>query len=93
MVITINEVIKVYSSLLKGALSYADADRWAWSIIQQLDHNNLQFDPPELEELIWDLIKFLYGIDMPSITDRTKTMLTDIDIISFLKEKDVYKLL
>lgn len=62
-------------------------------MMQLFDDEKLEFDPKENEELIWQLIQYLYGIDMPSISDRTKTMISDLDIIDFLKEKNVYNLL
>lgn len=89
-VITTNIVLKVYNSLLNNTLSYSDADRWAWDMMQEFDKGNLLFDPIQDEDLIWELIQFLYGIDMPDIDDRSKTARTNADIIDFLKQKNVY---
>lgn len=91
MVVTVNIVLEKYASVLNGSLSYSDADRWAWEVMQLFDDGKLEFEPKE--KLIWQLIQYLYGIDMPSVSDRTKTMISDLDIIDFLKEKNVYNLL
>jgi hypothetical protein len=93
MVITIDIVLNIYSSILSGAMSYSEADRWAWDVIQLFDDGEVEFKPKEEEELLWDLVQFLHGIDMPSIANKNITMLSNIDIINFLVSKNVYKLL
>lgn len=93
MVININIVLDMYSAVLSGKLSYSDADRWAWEMIKLFDNGGLEFEPREDENLIWQLTKYLYGIDMPCVNDRTKTIISDLDIIDFLKEKKVFHLL
>ncbi|TAE39870.1 MAG: hypothetical protein EAZ70_04800 [Runella slithyformis] len=90
MVATINIVLKVYASILNGKLSYPDADRWAWKMIQLSDNEELEFNPKQDEKLIWQLILYLYGIDMINPIDKTKTIISNSDIIVFLKEKGVY---
>ncbi|EFK56018.1 hypothetical protein ACFU8T_04605 [Sphingobacterium spiritivorum] len=92
MVVSVNIVLEKYASVLNGSLSYSEADRWAWEMMQLFDGGKLEFEPKENEELIWQLIQYLYGIDIPSVSDRTKTMISDLDIIEFLKEKNVYNL-
>lgn len=88
--VDINTVLAVYKSLLNKTLTYTEADRWAWSMIEKLDSGMLSFFPPEEEGLIWELIHFLYGIDIPDLEDRNKAARTDNDIIDFLKDKKVY---
>ncbi len=90
MVINIETVLKVYASLLDGRLSYSDADRWAFELIQLNDDKRLEFEPRQEEKLLWELIIYLAGIDMPSVKDRSKTMIGKDDIIDFLKKKGVY---
>lgn len=92
MVVSVNIVLEIYASVLNGSLSYSDADRWAWERMQLFDEGKLEFEPKESEEFIWQLIQYLYGIDMPDMKDRTKPSRTNLDIIDFLKEKGVYKL-
>lgn len=90
--ITINLVLKAYSSLLNGEISFSDADRWAWGIMNDFDDGNLLFQPIQDEALIWELTQLLYGIDMPDIADRNKTSRTSIDIIEYLRKQNVYEL-
>lgn len=90
VVINVDMVLRVYNSLMKNALTYSEADRWAWNMMQAFDNEALSFDPSEDEKLIWELIQFLYGIDMPDIEDRNKTARTNVDIIDFLKSKNLY---
>lgn len=93
MVVSVNMVLEKYASILNGNISYPDADRWTWEMMQLFDDGKLQFEPKENENVIWELIQYLYGIDVPDIEDRTKSARKNIDIIDFLKEKGVYKFL
>ncbi|MCE7060846.1 hypothetical protein [Dyadobacter sp. CY343] len=93
MVVSVNIILEKYASVLNGSLSYSNADRWAWKMMQLFDDGKVEFEPKEDEELIWQLIQYLYGIDMPDARDRLKPSRTNLDIIDFLKEKNVYNLL
>lgn len=92
MIVSLETVLKIYESLLTQQLSYDQADRWAWKMIELHDEYKLVYEPPEDKELLWELITYLYGIDVPSMTDRNQTARRDIDIIDFLKEKGLYRL-
>lgn len=92
MVVSINIVLKTYAYILNGSLSYSEADRWAWEMMQLFDDGKLEFEPKDKEDLLWQLIQYLYGIDMPSVVDGTRPSRSDLDIIDFLKSKDVFKL-
>lgn len=89
MVVNRKTVVDVYKSLLNGNLSYQGADRWAWEMMEHCDNGNLTFEPREDEEMLWDLIQYLYGIDTPSMADRTKPARSSIDIEEFLAEKGI----
>ncbi len=89
MVINENLIKDIYRSVLNGNRSYAEADRWAWETMQLFDDGKLSFEPDNKEDLFWELIQYLYGIDTPSMEDRTKTARSDIDIKDFLKEKGI----
>jgi len=89
MVIDKNIIIKKYKAVIDGTLSYADADRWSWEMMQKCDERHLQFTPPEEEQMLWELIQYLYGIDTPSMEDRTKTARNNLDIRKFLSEKGI----
>ncbi|MCE7060684.1 hypothetical protein [Dyadobacter sp. CY343] len=89
MVVSVNIILEKYASVLNGSLSYSNADRWAWKMMQLFDDGKVEFDPKENEELMWQLIQYLYGIDMTDVGDRLKPSRSDLDIIDFLKEKNV----
>jgi hypothetical protein len=89
MVVNKDIILKIYKSLLNGSLSYADADRWAWEMMQLFDDDKLNFEPEEDEGILWELIQYLYGIDIPSMTDRAKTAREKIEIEEFLKKKNI----
>ena len=89
MTVTVETVLKIYELLLTHQLSYDEADRWAWKMMQLANSRNLQFEPAQDERLIWALISFLYSIDMPTIETR-KPARGNLDVIDFLKAHDVY---
>lgn len=72
MVVNQDIILKVYKSVLNGNSSYADADRWTWEMMQLCDDEKLTFKPEKDEAVLWELIQYLYGIDSPSMSDRTK---------------------
>lgn len=92
MTVTLETVLQTYESLLARRLTYDQADRWAWNMMELQDNGELIYEPPANEQLIWELITYLYGIDMPSMSDRNQSSRGDLDVIDFLKEKGVYKL-
>jgi len=89
MVVNRDIVIKVYQSILEGTLSYASADRWAWNLMQESDKGSLLFEPPDDEGMLWELIQYLYGIDVPDVDDRNLTARDNTDLIRFLKSKGI----
>jgi hypothetical protein len=92
VVLTINTVLKVYNSLLNHTLSYADADVWAAAMIEEYENKNLIYEPIPDKDTIWEILNFLHGIDMPgSIEPHSPPLITDADIIDFLKEKNLYE--
>jgi hypothetical protein len=42
-------------SILDRTLSYSDADRCAWNVIQLNDSKQLRFEPEEDKEILWEL--------------------------------------
>jgi len=85
MVVSKENILDVYKAVLNDKIKFSDADEWAWNIMQKVDERDIQFLPHEEENLLWKLITYLYGIDIPSVDDRTRTARNKTDIINFLR--------
>lgn len=83
------KIEKVYRSILNGEMTYESADRWAWKMIELHDDDKLTYEPSSDKDLLWELIKYLYGLDIPSIVNPRETERTNQDILIFLNEKGV----
>lgn len=64
MKVSSRDVSDIFNRLISGQLSREDADRWAYSLIQQSDQGKVEFLPPEDEKRIWAAIMFIYGVDL-----------------------------
>ena len=87
--ITLLKTLEIYKSILDGKLSYDEADRWSYKMMELYDKDELLFEPDSQEDLIWDLINYLYGIDIPRVDEPTRLAFTNEDIIDFLNEKNI----
>ncbi len=63
MNITFDEAKDVSYQIIEGKLSFEDASRWAYSKMRALELKELTFVPRVDEEIIWEAVMFLYGID------------------------------
>lgn len=63
MLLTLDDIKKIFTSLIKGDMTREDADRWAYERMQAFDSNCLEFVPSSDEEMLWSAIQYLYGID------------------------------
>lgn len=63
MLLTLNDIKEVFNNLIKEKITREQADRWAYERMQSFDADTLYFEPKEKEELLWDAIQYLYGID------------------------------
>lgn len=70
MRISLLQVKAQFEALLAGRVSREAVNEWAFQHIQALDYELLEFDPPEDEQEIWDLLNYLYGIDMKMGPER-----------------------
>ncbi|UOE39886.1 hypothetical protein MTP09_09890 [Chryseobacterium suipulveris] len=88
MVVKIEDVKNVYRNIISGLITLEEADRWAWKLITENDKNNLFYDDLNDEKIIWKMVIYLYGIDIPdlqtNIPQRTKE-----DILFFLKSNNI----
>lgn len=58
------DLVNIFKDLINGSISRDEADRWAYSMMQAFDNNSLEFIPPSDESLLWEGIRYLYGIDI-----------------------------
>lgn len=64
MNITLDEVKRIFISVIRERITREDADRWAFAIIKKMEANELIYLPPGDKEKILSGIMFLYGIDI-----------------------------
>ena len=64
MVISMKDVQQVFDQLISEKIKREEADRWAYDRVKAFDSNLLEFHPISNEELIWEAISYLYGIDI-----------------------------
>lgn len=89
VVIEKSKVIEIYRSLLNGTISYDFVNKWALEMMELEDNGKLSYEPHDEENTIWELITYLYGINMPSMLDHKKTGRSNDDIRAFLKEQNI----
>ncbi|GAA5587370.1 hypothetical protein Acal01_02538 [Acinetobacter calcoaceticus] len=64
MKISLLDVQQVFNDLLNHKISRDDAEEWARKRMDALDNNDLTFDPPIKEELIWKAVIYLSGVGL-----------------------------
>lgn len=78
MKISLLDVKKVFNDLLNRKISREDAEEWAKIRMNALDNQDLIFDPPIKEELLWKAVIYLSGVGLKISPD--KYMEDDLDI-------------
>lgn len=78
MIVKMSELRSVFEKLLIGTLSREEADRWAYSVIQESEKGNLTFSPASAQEKIWAGITYLYGVDVKDKLDGYLHTIEDI---------------
>jgi hemerythrin superfamily protein len=79
MELSLTDVQNVFEDLIAGRISREDADRWAYARMQSFDSNDLLFHPKAEEELLWDAVQYLYGIDTKVSPDEYMHSIEDIE--------------
>lgn len=64
MVIKIEDIKQVFEKLLHDKISREDASLWAYKLRQEADDNKLIYSPEENENILWESILFIEGIDL-----------------------------
>ncbi len=84
MVITINEVRKLIFQVLNNAITREEASTWAFDRREAYDNGQLCFSPVNLEEILWESILFIEGLDLQ---DKPHNYLHNADdILAFQKK-------
>lgn len=74
-----SDIQNVFQDLIEGRISREDADRWAYARMQAFDSNDLSFNPKVDEELLWDAVQYLYGIDTKLSPEEYMHSIDDIE--------------
>jgi len=74
-----SDIQEVFQNLIEGRISREDADRWAYARMQAFDSNDLSFNPKGDENLLWDAVQYLYGIDTKISPDEYMHSIDDIE--------------
>lgn len=85
MEIDLQIVRRVFEDVLASRISREQADRWAYSVVQQNEAGTLKYSPPKDRERIWAAVMYLYGVDMT--TAPGEYLHTDNDIRIEMNEK------
>ncbi|MBV6584212.1 hypothetical protein JMA24_07065 [Acinetobacter baumannii] len=64
MKISLLDVQQVFNDLLNHKISREDAEEWARKRMNALDNQDLIFDPPIKEELLWKAVIYLSGVGL-----------------------------
>lgn len=70
MKISLLNVQQVFNDLLNHKISREDAEEWARKRMNALDNQDLTFDPPIKEELLWKALVYLSGVGLKISPDK-----------------------
>jgi len=70
MKISLLDVQKIFNDLLNHKISRDDAEEWARKRMNALDNQDLVFDPPIDEELLWKAVIYLSGVGLKISPDK-----------------------
>lgn len=85
MEIDLQTVRRVFEDVLAGRMSREQADRWAYSVIQQEETGTLTYAPPADKARIWAGVMYLYGVD--TMEAPSEYLHTDDDIKAAMEAK------
>ena len=63
MHVDLETVRRVFEGVLSGSISGEQADRWAYTVVQQEETGAVTYSPPLERERIWAGVMYLYGVD------------------------------
>lgn len=85
MEIDLHTIRCVFQDVLSGRLSREQADRWAYSVVQQEEAGTLKYSPAADKARIWAGVMYLYGVDMMNAPNEY--LHSDEELQAAMKEK------
>lgn len=70
MKISLLNVQQVFNDLLNHKISREDVEEWVRKRMNALDNQDLTFDPPIKEELLWKALVYLSGVGLKISPDK-----------------------
>lgn len=70
MKISLLDAQKIFNDLLNHKISRDDAEEWARKRMNAVDNQDLLFDPPIDEELLWKAVIYLSGVGLKISPDK-----------------------
>jgi hypothetical protein len=83
--IDLQTVWRVFDDVLSGRMSREQADRWAYSVVQNEEAGALAYLPSSDKQRIWSGVMYLYGLD--AMKSPGEYLHTDEDIRAAMKAK------
>ena len=80
--VSLQEIQVILNKLLDNSMTREDASSWAFRLREAADNYELEFIPSSKEDLIWELILFLEGVDLKDSPDSYLHNQDDIRLIS-----------
>ena len=62
--ISLQDIQKIFIDIINGKVTLEEADSWAASKVQEEEEDTLLYSPIEDEDVIWEGIMYLNGIDL-----------------------------
>jgi hypothetical protein len=85
MEVDLQTVRRVFEDVLAGRITREQADRWAYTVVQQEEAGTLVYSPAADKERIWSGVMYLYGVDI--LESPGEYLHSDDDIRTAMKEK------
>ena len=86
MTVSLNDIRDVLTRLINEQISREDASNWAMKLMEVNDNDSLEYESIELEEIIWDGIMFILGIDLLVAPNPNSYLYGKVDIEDYLKD-------
>ncbi len=69
MKVSLVEVLGIFDDLINGNIAREDVSSWAQERQNAEDSGSLEYEPTSKEQIIWDAILYLEGVDLKDAPD------------------------